>query len=158
MSTEQEALVMGRKTYSFDVDEERWDRWKRTVPRDKALHTRIKELLDADAEGRVQERGAEVESGGTDGLTPRVVVDMVGEGLNDPKRRSLLAGLEYLRTQGEAKAGEIAEAARESEPWGDDAGSWRSNIWNEVGVELRETGAVELDDPPQAGRWRWTGE
>jgi len=157
MSTEQEALIMGRKTYSFDVDEERWDRWKRTVPRDKALHTRIKELLDADAEGRVQERGAEVESGGTDGLTPRVVVDMVGDGLNEEKRRSLLAGLEYLRQEEEATAGEIAEAARDVEPVYADETSWRSNLWNNIGTKLRETGAVELANKSR-GRWRWAGE
>jgi len=148
---------MGRKTYSFDVDEERWDRWKRTVPRDKALHTRIKELLDADAEGRVQERGAEVESGGTDGLTPRVVVDMVGDGLNEEKRRSLLAGLEYLRQEEEATAGEIAEAARDVEPVYADETSWRSNLWNNIGTKLRETGAVELANKSR-GRWRWAGE
>jgi hypothetical protein len=157
MSSEQVALVMGRKTFSFDVDEERWDRWKKTVPRDKALHTRIKELLDADAEGRVQERGGDVEPTTTDGLTPRVVVDMVGDGLNEEKRRSLLAGLEYLREQGEATTSEIAEAARDVEPAYASAQSWRSNLWNNIGTDLRETGAVELAEKSR-GRWRWVGE
>jgi hypothetical protein len=154
MSSERQTLVMGRKTFSFDVDEERWERWKKTVPRDVALHTRIKELLDADAEGRIQERGAKTETGAA-GLTPRVVVDMVGEELNEQKRRSLLAGLEYLREEGEATAGEIAEAARKAEPVYASAKSWRSNLWNNVGKELRKTGAVELAEKSR-GRWRWT--
>jgi hypothetical protein len=71
--------------------------------------------------------------------------------------RTTLAGLEYLRDQGEATAGEIAEAAREVESWGAHEESWRSNLWANVTADLRETGAVELVNK-SAGRWRWTGE
>jgi hypothetical protein len=42
-------------TYQFEVDEEEWDAWKNTVPRTKALDERIRELIRADTEGRVQE-------------------------------------------------------------------------------------------------------
>jgi len=40
-------------TYQFEVDDDEWQQWKRTVPRDKSLDTRIRELLKADREGRV---------------------------------------------------------------------------------------------------------
>jgi hypothetical protein len=39
--------------YQFQVDDETWQEWKRTVPRDKSLEKRIVELLEADTEGRV---------------------------------------------------------------------------------------------------------
>lgn len=41
--------------YQFQVDDETWEEWKMTVPRNKSLETRIIELIEADAEGRVQE-------------------------------------------------------------------------------------------------------
>lgn len=40
-------------TYQFEVDDETWNAWKQTVPRDKSLEVRIVELLEADTEGRV---------------------------------------------------------------------------------------------------------
>lgn len=42
-------------TYQFDIDDDEWASWKRQVPRDKTLDTRIRELLQADREGRVME-------------------------------------------------------------------------------------------------------
>jgi hypothetical protein len=47
--------------YQFQVDDETWEEWKNTVPRSKSLETRIIELIEADAEGRVQERDSDVE-------------------------------------------------------------------------------------------------
>jgi hypothetical protein len=44
-------------TYQFSVDRETWDRWKETVPRTKTLDERLRELIEADAEGRVREPG-----------------------------------------------------------------------------------------------------
>lgn len=50
--------------YQFQVDDEKWTEWKRTVPRDKSLETRIIELIEADTEGRVCERdGSEGDDG-----------------------------------------------------------------------------------------------
>jgi hypothetical protein len=43
--------------YQFEIDDETWDEWKNTVPRSKSLETRITELIEADAEGRVQPSG-----------------------------------------------------------------------------------------------------
>lgn len=39
--------------YQFQADDDEWQAWKRTVPRDKSLEQRINELIRADTEGRV---------------------------------------------------------------------------------------------------------
>lgn len=41
--------------YQFQIDDEKWEAWKDTVPRSKSLEERIIELIEADTEGRVQE-------------------------------------------------------------------------------------------------------
>jgi hypothetical protein len=43
--------------YQFQIDDEKWDEWKMTVPRNKSLERRIIELIEADTEGRVEEPG-----------------------------------------------------------------------------------------------------
>jgi hypothetical protein len=40
-------------TYQFEIDTDEWEHWKKTVPRTKALDERLRELIRADAEGRV---------------------------------------------------------------------------------------------------------
>lgn len=42
--------------YQFQIDDDKWEDWKDTVPRSKSLEERIIELIEADTEGRVQER------------------------------------------------------------------------------------------------------
>lgn len=39
--------------YQFQIDDDKWDEWKTTVPRSKSLEKRIIELIEADTEGRV---------------------------------------------------------------------------------------------------------
>ena len=39
--------------YQFQADDDEWQAWKKTVPRDKSLETRINELIRADTDGRV---------------------------------------------------------------------------------------------------------
>jgi len=41
--------------YQFEISDDEWERWKRTVPRSKSLDERIRELIEADAEGRVDD-------------------------------------------------------------------------------------------------------
>lgn len=53
MATNPEAEPMVR--YQFQVDDETWQEWKRTVPREKSLEKRLIELIEADTEGRVSE-------------------------------------------------------------------------------------------------------
>lgn len=45
--------------YQFQIDREKWEAWKETVPRSKSLETRIVELIEADTEGRVLEEADE---------------------------------------------------------------------------------------------------
>jgi hypothetical protein len=55
--------------YQFEIDDGRWEKWKNTVPRSKSLEERIIELIEADTEGRVEEKPA---SGGrSSGHEPR---------------------------------------------------------------------------------------
>ena len=41
--------------YQFQIEDEKWEAWKNTVPRSKSLEQRIIELIEADTEGRVVE-------------------------------------------------------------------------------------------------------
>lgn len=41
--------------YQFQIDDEKWENWKETVPRSKSLEQRITELIEADTDGRVIE-------------------------------------------------------------------------------------------------------
>ena len=41
--------------YQFEIDDEKWEQWKNTVPRSKSLEARIIELIEADTLGRVRE-------------------------------------------------------------------------------------------------------
>jgi len=50
-STEGEDMTK----YQFQIDDEKWEDWKDTVPRSKSLEQRIIELIEADTEGRVCE-------------------------------------------------------------------------------------------------------
>lgn len=50
--------------YQFEIDDSDWVEWKRTVPRTKSLDKRIRELIEADTEGRV------VENEGDEGAIP----------------------------------------------------------------------------------------
>lgn len=52
-------------TYQFEIEAEEWETWKRQVPREKALHDRLRELMQADVEGRIQERDDADGAGGT---------------------------------------------------------------------------------------------
>lgn len=52
---QQHAPAVTVVTYQFEAADDEWEAWKRTVPRDKSLDTRIRELLKADREGRVLE-------------------------------------------------------------------------------------------------------
>lgn len=41
-------------TYRFEIDDEEWATWKETVPPSKDPETRLRELIRADTEGRVE--------------------------------------------------------------------------------------------------------
>lgn len=45
----------GMVQYQFEIDDDEWEAWKQTVPRTKTLDERIRELIRADTEGRVND-------------------------------------------------------------------------------------------------------
>lgn len=51
VTTEPDAMTK----YQFEIDPEKWDAWKETVPRTKSLEKRIIELIEADTDGRICE-------------------------------------------------------------------------------------------------------
>jgi len=51
----QSAEEVDMTKYQFQIDDEKWEAWKDTVPRSKSLEERIIELIEADTEGRVEE-------------------------------------------------------------------------------------------------------
>lgn len=53
MSQTPEPEIMTK--YQFQIDDEKWENWKETVPRSKSLEDRIIELIEADTDGRVQD-------------------------------------------------------------------------------------------------------
>jgi hypothetical protein len=53
MTTNNQTANMVR--YQFQIDDGDWEDWKMTVPRNKSLEQRIRELIEADTEGRVKE-------------------------------------------------------------------------------------------------------
>lgn len=54
--SERSHIDDSKTTFSLQIEEETWEAWKATVPRNKSLQTRIIELIEADAEGRVVEQ------------------------------------------------------------------------------------------------------
>lgn len=57
MATNNQTADMVR--YQFQIDDEDWEDWKMTVPRNKSLEQRIRELIEADTEGRVEDVSGE---------------------------------------------------------------------------------------------------
>lgn len=53
MATNNQTADMVR--YQFQIDDDDWEDWKMTVPRNKSLEQRIHELIKADTEGRVED-------------------------------------------------------------------------------------------------------
>lgn len=51
----QSAEEVDMTKYQFQIDDDKWEDWKDTVPRSKSLEQRIIELIEADTEGRVCE-------------------------------------------------------------------------------------------------------
>jgi hypothetical protein len=121
--------------------------------RSEWIRDAIREKLERDTEEPRDEPDTRA-----DVLTPETVAARVADavGLNDQRERSLAAALRYLRDEGEAQTSEIVAAAYTAVPTYADEGSWRSNLWNNVGSALRESGAVELQNKAR-GEWRWVG-
>jgi hypothetical protein len=162
--------------YQFQIDDEKWDEWKKTVPRSKSLETRIIELIEADTEGRVNEN-SEGERGGTHSYTeeetptdPAESTPVVGEAEAVPVDRDLLreelsgsgnvlerrvdqivAMYERLQELGTAEKDDLLEAVDV------DATEYASkdSVWSNM-VKGRDTlKALPGVEPPPTGRTEW---
>lgn len=112
--------------YQFECPDSLWRKWKRTVPRDVNLDERIRQLLEADAEGRVIEASSEADESGRDvaesdpeGL--REAVDFPGpeERVQDCLRAVYLAR-HYVHEHGGATKAELVVNVMEQQPAGYD--------------------------------------
>lgn len=152
---------MAEKT-SIEVSLETWQNLNQRKRRPgESFDDVIQRLLtdEPDSDTRTAEEPRDEPDTRADTLTPEDVAARVGEavGLKDERERSLAAGLRYLRNEGEAQTSEIVAAAYSAVPTYSSEQSWRSNLWNNVGTALRETGAVELENKSR-GRWRWVSQ
>lgn len=137
-----------RIRYQFEIDADTWNEWKATVPREKSLHARIRELLNADRAGVVPENPPVDDAEGPDAAreprgkpaeepdeTPRdgapassssADVDVldamdIPQG-KDPEacRDALYAVRDYLEEHGPASRREIVTAVMPDHPLGYD--------------------------------------
>ena len=153
-------------TYQFKVDDDEWNAWKRQVPRDKTLDTRIRELLEADREGRVLEPEPEpthvreeeqrtpepVETSPLDG------VDFPGTVTRDEAIEAINAAHEYLREHGKAKRKDFVRDVMPKFPMSyevrEDPSGYKGGWWRSV----VKPGLEALDDvkkpPSGASDWR----
>lgn len=94
--------------YQFEVEDEKWNQWKNTVPRSKSLEERIIELIEADTEGRVQ-APSESDTARAPAPEPSGAPESAFSGLTFPSSKdrdecieTVLSAREYLRENGTA--------------------------------------------------------
>jgi hypothetical protein len=159
-------------TYQFEIDEEEWIEWKRTVPRDKALHTRLRELMQADVEGRVRDpsegRGPAHDEPGRpedharyepEGDVVDRVVEEGAENWDDrhsrlqARKAAARAVLNELRTVGPMSKSEIVGGIQPEYPVEGQSENtwWRKNIAEDGPLKR----VAEYDAGTQ--KWRWVG-
>jgi len=160
--------------YQFEIEDDEWERWKETVPRSKALDQRIRELIQADADGRVMEETDEepapiddavptepaVEEL-SDDLEPAPIDDAVRDRLIDEvpssgdlaERRAdeILKMYDLLRERGEAEKSDLLGVVDvEATEYASAASVW-SNM-----VKGRDTlRALPGVETPPEGRTKW---
>lgn len=76
-------------TYQFEVDDETWQAWKRTVPRHKTLDERLIELIEADTEGETPPTAEDSSERRESDSSPEPM-----DSLGDTERRDEAASLE----------------------------------------------------------------
>ena len=157
----------GMVTYQFEIDDDDWADWKDTVPRSKALDVRLRELIQADTEGRVSapperaETPAAAERGETPSVSRRGVSDETRDALRGGLAGSgdllarrvdaIVAMYDVLRDRGEAEKDELLDAVDV------DATGYagRDSVWSNM-VKGKETlSALPGVEPPSTGRSEW---
>jgi len=151
-------------TYQFDVDPDTWERWKDTVPRSKNLDERLRELVVADTEGRIQPPtgGDTAAEAGIDTSTPTPGVDrerlgdaLPGSGDVLEARVDAIADMcALLREEGAAEKSDLLEAIDvEATGYASPASVWANMVKGKD--TLAGCPGVE---PPSSGMstWRFT--
>jgi hypothetical protein len=160
-------------TYQFEVDDELWKSWKLTVPRDKSLDERIRELLEADRDGRVQDAGEKRDEPPEPDTSPEPDPEprrreptptrdreqlrdaLAGDGdLLEARVDAVLAMRDVLREQKRATKDElVAVVDPEVVDYADLESVWSNMAKGTFG----ELDGVE-SPPPGKSEWRWVGE
>lgn len=168
-------------TYQFEVDGELWHRWKMTVPRDTALDQRLRELIEADADGRVRDGGhaggsagdagrhGPRDGAGSDGVTARTApaTDATLDRVDFPAGRDRVAceaaveaARAYLDTHDGATMRELVTDVMPVHPVGYDVPElqegerYRGGWWRHV-VKPGLEAMPDVEKPPQGGS-EWT--
>ncbi|MDS0478674.1 hypothetical protein [Natrinema sp. 1APR25-10V2] len=171
--------------YQFEISDEKWEKWKNTVPRSKSLEARIIELIEADTEDRVleemdnappsseleqteQREDAPPEPSVThdDGKSVREEAERVLRGLDLPGRgddlegriEALLEMHDFLRErEGErVEAGQLREISGRHAHGYADAGSFWSNCVKKNDAQERPNALKALPGVREAGSGEYT--
>lgn len=159
--------------YQFECPGALWEKWKRTVPRDVNLDERIRQLLEADAEGRVIEASSEADDGARDvaetdpdGL--REAVDFPGPAEREKDAvRAVYLARHYIHEHGAATKAELVVNVMEQQPVGydvddalakiDSGDRYRGGWWRNV-VKPGLEALPEIEAPTGgASEWRSVG-
>jgi len=153
--------------YQFEIDDEDWQAWKNTVPRTKSLDERIRELIEADTEGRVSAASEEHSAGERSPTEDASTVSQAGvsstqrDALRDELAGSgdlleervdaIVAMYNRLRERGTAKKHELLDVVDV------DATGYasRDSVWSNM-VKGKETlSTLPGVETPPVGRTKW---
>jgi len=157
---------VGMVTYQFEVDDDDWRRWKDTVPRSKALDVRLRELIAADADGRVSppqpEQAESVEEPEPEPAPPERGLstdardslrdELAGSGdLLDRRVDAIATMYDLLRDRGEAEKDELLDAVDV------DATGYasRDSVWANMVKGKKTLSALPGVESPPTGRSEW---
>jgi len=138
--------------YQFEIEDDEWERWKETVPRSKALDQRIRELIQADADGRVMEETDEEPAPIDDAVRDRLIDEVPSSGdLAERRADEILKMYDLLRERGEAEKSDLLGVVDvEATEYASAASVW-SNM-----VKGRDTlRALPGVETPPEGRTKW---
>jgi len=169
-------------TYQFEIDDDEWHAWKGNVPRSKSLDTRIRELLRADREGRIQPREPTTSEPSTPAPEPEPptakqestkgslesLEDFPAGCDPDECWAAVQAAEQYIRSEGSATMSEIVAAVMPEHPVGYDVDDaleridsekrYRGAWWRRVVRPSLETHR-NVEKPPRGrSEWKWIGE
>jgi hypothetical protein len=154
-------------TYQFEIDDDDWADWKDTVPRSKALDVRLRELIQADAEGRVSSPAPKADgSPAADpepapapsqaGVAPEVREqlrdELAGSGdLLERRVDAVVAMYNLLRDRGEAEKDELLDTVDVDATGYQD----ETSVWSNMVKGKKTLSALPGVETPPTGRTKW---